>query len=280
MAVIVLLSPKCAPGVSTASAVLAYAWPCPVLLADCDPGGGDLAAGWLGQWLVDGHLTTDRGVLSYATATRHTRAGAADALEPHLQVVPVAPRARLLRGLDGQAQRTALDAASWQRLAHAVRERGATDHSDVLIDAGRFGGWTPRPLLNVADLTLLAVRPLARHVLAAAPALAELGRCVEPDRLGIAALATTTAGTRDIRKALGHRVNLELPDDPRTARVFSDGVNAGEPFTLRSSLVRAATTAGTRLHHALNLRPPPPPLRQPDPATTERAQSAIGGGQS
>lgn len=271
MAVITLVSAKCSPGVSTTAAVLAYVWPRPVLLADCDPGGGDLAAGWLGQWLVDGDIGVDRGLLSYATATRHASTAESDALEPHLQAVPVAPQARLLRGLDGQVQHTALGAASWQRLAAALREQALSGRADVLIDAGRFGERTPRPLLAVADLTLLALRPLPRHVLAAAHVLGELAQRVEPDRLGIAALATTTAGTRDVRKTIGFPVSLELPDDPRTARVFSDGANAGEPPTSRSSLIRAATTAATRLGHVLNLRPAPPPEH------TAETHAATGG---
>lgn len=275
MAVITVLSAKCSPGVSTTAAALAYSWPRPIVLADCDPGGGDLATGWLGHWLVDGYLGVDRGLLGYATATRHAPMGEPDAVEPHLQAVPVAPHVQLLRGLDGQAQHTAIGAASWRRLGEALRKRSASARADVVIDAGRFGPWTPPPLVELADLTLLAVRPLARHVLAAVHALPELARRVEPDRLQIAVLATTTTGTRDVRKALGHPIGLELPEDPRAAAVFSDGVNAGEPPT-RSPLIRATAATASRLCHALNLSPPPH-TGQTAAAPPERPQPVMGG---
>lgn len=276
MAVITLLSTKCSPGVSTATAALTYAWPHPVVLADCDPSGGDIVTGWLGQWLVDGRIAVDRGVLSHATATRHMTSGDPGELKPHLQPVPVAPHARVLRGLDGPAQHTALSEASWQRLARALREMSDSAGVDVLVDAGRFGVWTPRPLLAAADLTLLGMRPLARHVLASGRVLTELSRQVEPGRLGLAVLATTTDGSRDVCRAIGCPVGLELPEDVRTALVFSDGANAGEPAR-RSLLTRAAAAAAERLHQALNLRQPPPPRERIHPPATVRASAETGG---
>lgn len=43
MALIVLAADKGAPGVTTAATALGAIWPRPVLLAECDPAGGDLA---------------------------------------------------------------------------------------------------------------------------------------------------------------------------------------------------------------------------------------------
>src|SRR3982074_1468642 len=42
MALIAIASDKGAPGVTTAALALAAVWPRPVLLAECDPAGGDL----------------------------------------------------------------------------------------------------------------------------------------------------------------------------------------------------------------------------------------------
>ena len=42
MALIAVAADKGAPGVTTASVALAAVWPRPVLLAECDPAGGDL----------------------------------------------------------------------------------------------------------------------------------------------------------------------------------------------------------------------------------------------
>ena len=43
MALIAIASDKGAPGVTTSALALAAVWPRPVLLAECDPSGGDLA---------------------------------------------------------------------------------------------------------------------------------------------------------------------------------------------------------------------------------------------
>src|SRR5690606_15599641 len=43
VALIVLAADKGAPGVTTAATALGAVWPRPVLLAECDPAGGDLA---------------------------------------------------------------------------------------------------------------------------------------------------------------------------------------------------------------------------------------------
>ncbi|MFC4004930.1 hypothetical protein ACFS2C_23440 [Prauserella oleivorans] len=255
MAVIALMSAKAAPGVTTAVAALAWVWPTEVLLADCDPAGGDLAAGWLGRWLLAGQLRADRGVLSFATETRHERGGSCGSLDGHAQPVAVAPHIRLLAGLASPAQNASVGAAGWHRLAQALTTTGPA--RDVLVDLGRYSPATPHALLQAADLVLLAVRPHARHVLAARPALAELARQLEPDRLGLAVCATTAAGSRDVRNALGFAVGLELPHDPRAAAVLSDGEYGGLPAA-RALLLRAARRTALRLHRTLNLRPSPP----------------------
>ncbi len=56
MSVIALASAKGSPGVTTTALALAAVWPRRVLVADCDPSGGDLA-GWLGQPSTPGLVT-------------------------------------------------------------------------------------------------------------------------------------------------------------------------------------------------------------------------------
>src|SRR2546429_65365 len=67
MALVAIASDKGAPGVTTASVVLAAVWPRPVLLAECDPAGGDLLYRFLA---ADGRLDPGRGLLSLAVAAR------------------------------------------------------------------------------------------------------------------------------------------------------------------------------------------------------------------
>src|SRR5260370_41902593 len=64
MALIAIASDKGAPGVTTAALALAAVWPRPVLLAECDPAGGDLVYRF--PAVGGGHLDPRRGALSLA----------------------------------------------------------------------------------------------------------------------------------------------------------------------------------------------------------------------
>ena len=44
MAMFALISPGGAPGVTTTALAIALTWPWPVIVAECDPGGGDILA--------------------------------------------------------------------------------------------------------------------------------------------------------------------------------------------------------------------------------------------
>src|SRR5438876_11522565 len=68
MALIAIASDKGAPGVTTAALALAAVWPRPVLLAECDPAGGDLVYRF--PALGGGHLDPRRRVLSLAVVAR------------------------------------------------------------------------------------------------------------------------------------------------------------------------------------------------------------------
>ena len=68
MALIAVAADKGAPGVTTACVALAAVWPRPVLLAECDPAGGDLACRLPGSG--GGQLDPGRGLLSLAVAGR------------------------------------------------------------------------------------------------------------------------------------------------------------------------------------------------------------------
>src|SRR6185312_13594229 len=61
MAMFALISPGGAPGVTTTALAIALTWPRSVILAECDPAGGDILAG-----LFAGHLPAPRGLLGVA----------------------------------------------------------------------------------------------------------------------------------------------------------------------------------------------------------------------
>jgi len=69
MALIAVAADKGAPGVTTASVALAAVWPRPVLLAECDPAGGDIVYRLPGAGGT--RLDPRRGLLSLAVAARH-----------------------------------------------------------------------------------------------------------------------------------------------------------------------------------------------------------------
>ncbi|MFD2422694.1 hypothetical protein [Amycolatopsis pigmentata] len=265
---ITIVSGKGAPGATTTVAALAAVWPAPVVLADCDPAGGDLAAGWLGQWVLDGTIRTDIGVLSYATATRHAVVGDPAVLSAHVQVVPPAPHVGLLAGLSSPGQQTAVGAAGWTRLTAALAAVKTANGrpADALVDVGRYSTVTPWPLLAAADLVLVAVRPTQRHVLAARPILTELAERIVPNRLGLAVCATTPAGSRETTAALGHQTTVQTAADARTAAVLSEGANAGT-LPRRSPLLRSLRHTARRLHLTYHhytpheLHGPHPPAR-------------------
>ena len=69
MALIAVAADKGAPGVTTTATALAAVWPRPVVLAECDPAGGDIVYRLPGAH--GGRLDPRRGLLSLAVAARH-----------------------------------------------------------------------------------------------------------------------------------------------------------------------------------------------------------------
>jgi hypothetical protein len=254
MAIISILSAKASPGTTTTAAVLAVTWPAPVVLVGADPAGDDLVGGYLGPWIAKGWVYPNKGVVSFATATRHAELGQPCDLAAHTQLLPGARAARVLLGLVEPAQYPAVGAAGWQRLAQALTDSaGPGSASDAIVDCGRFGPATPKVLLEAADLVLVAVRPSHRSVLASRPLVRLLRGMIGPERLGLAVVAANSRQADEVADVLGLSVGVWLPQDSVTARVFSDGTATAS--SRRSSLIQAATAAGTRLHSVLNQTP-------------------------
>ncbi|MEV0700038.1 hypothetical protein AB0I53_19320 [Saccharopolyspora sp. NPDC050389] len=248
MAVITMLSAKASPGVTTAVAALATAWPHRLLVVDADPAGGDLLRGWGGPWLVDGHLTSECGVVSFAAATRHLGAVPSEGLAGHVQEIPGHDHVRLVAGVTTRAQAGAIGDDGWRRLACATRDL-AREGPDVLIDAGRWAPETPWPLITEADLVLVGVRPNLRHISAALPLITTLRELIPITRLGALVSATTSRQADRVARAVGVPVAVELPDDPAAARFFSDAEGNCPPR--HSALLRTSRKAALRLQRSL-----------------------------
>lgn len=149
MGLIVLAADKGAPGVTTAATALGAVWPRPVLLAECDPSGGDLVYRLPG---VDGGmLNPGRGLLSLGATAR--RGLYPEQIYEHTQ--------RLIGGLDVLAGLAHGEQAAgltwlWGPLGRAL---AALPQADVLADCGRLGGHAQiNDLIAAADLVVLFTR--------------------------------------------------------------------------------------------------------------------------
>ena len=150
MALIVIAADKGAPGVTTTALALAAVWPRPVLLAECDPSGGDLVYRFPA---ADGSaLDPRRGLMTLAVAAR--RGLQPRQLWEHTQ--------KLSGGLDVltgviNAEQGASLGALWGPLGDLF---AALPGGDVIADCGRLGAdGQPYDLLVRASAVLLVTRP-------------------------------------------------------------------------------------------------------------------------
>jgi len=253
MAVVAVVAGKGAPGVTTGVLALALSWPGLVLAADCDASGGDVSAGWLA-----GRVETDRGVLTAVTGMRHGQPPLPGEICGHCVQIPEAPDLLVLPGLASAGQAGALGAAGWARLAAALAatEWPGRGRLDVVADCGRLIGPVPWPVLAVADVLLLAVRPTLRGVRHARYGIDQISAELA-DLRGLWLLVTGPGPypPADVGRALGHRVLAVLPADPAAAAVLSDGASPGR-IRSRSQLLTAAAAAARLLHRMPRSRLP------------------------
>lgn len=267
--VIAFVSIKGSPGVTTTALALALTWPNPVLLAECDPAGGDVLAGHLaGRRPAAGDIA---GVCA-ATARGDGTAAAVDNA-----AIPIGTdgRARLLPGFPAPGAATRA-ATVWGRLAGAFAHLSPVD---VLADCGRLqAAHPPVELLARADAVVLVVRPSLVSVHAAVAGLGELAAV----RQGVAGPAAAVVGAgsysaREVAAQLGLPLAAVLPVDTRAARVLTDGAPPWRRFA-RSPLMRAARAAGGSLRDRAAPRPSADgssPARPPGGA--EPALPPVGG---
>src|ERR1700722_11022725 len=156
MALIAVAADKGAPGVTTASVALAAVWPRPVLLAECDPAGGDIAYGLPG---ADGTpLDPRRGLLSLAVAAR--RGLQPDQVWPHAQKLHGG--LDVLAGVTSAEQGAGLEAL-WDTVGGLLAR---IPQADVIADCGRLGRDGPfYDLLAQAEAVVLVTRASLAEVI-------------------------------------------------------------------------------------------------------------------
>jgi hypothetical protein len=223
MAVFALCSARGSPGVTTAALALTLAWPGRCVLAECDPAGGTILAGYL-----QGALGDERSIRELAVAELR-----GDDLRGQWwdQLVDLqAPRRQrlLLPGIADPAQSGALRPL-WSRFAEFFAGLASTDGYDVIVDCGRLAVPNcPLPLLAAADAVLLTLRPTLPGMSAAVPAVRALRQHLVDHTGGHDALRLLVTGpgdqpSRTVARELDTAVVARLPDDPRSAAVLGSG---------------------------------------------------------
>ncbi|MFI7604663.1 MinD/ParA family protein [Micromonospora sp. NPDC049366] len=236
MAIITLVSAKGSPGVTTAALAAALTWHRRLVLAECDPAGGSILAGFLG-----GALDGPRGLGELAVG--ELRDGNLEtAFWSQLVDLDAPRRERLL--LPGVVDPTQSGSVTplWQRFADffVSLERGTPPY-DVLVDCGRLHVANPPwPLLRAASVVLVVSRAELPDLSGAQATVKAIERDFAEHRVPAGTLRLLLVGNghgrAEISRALKLPVIGRLPDDPRTARVLA----LGGTVRARRPLMRAA----------------------------------------
>ncbi|MET8832407.1 ParA family protein [Micromonospora sp. NPDC004540] len=232
MAVIALVSAKGSPGVTTAALAAALSWHRRLVLAECDPAGGSVLAGYLG-----GALDGPRGLGELAVG--ELRDGNLEsAFWSQLVDLDAPKRERLLLpGVVDPAQAGSVTPL-WQRFADFFTslEQGVPPY-DVLVDCGRLQvAGPPWPVLRAAAVVLLVTRAHLPDLSATRATVKAIERDFVEHRIPPGTLRLLVVGDghggSEISKALRLPVIARLPHDPRTAAVLGHGgtVRANRPL--------------------------------------------------
>lgn len=241
MSIYALVSAGGSPGVTTTALALALGWPRQVIVAECDPSGGDIMAG-----LFAGHLPARAGLLPLAVQAGQDPQAAAAAVWSQLVDLDDQRGRHLLAGISDPRQGSGL-ARLWPVLAATF----AAVPADVIADCGRLdAGGGPEPVLAAASVVALVLRPSLRQVSRARARAEMLTQMVGAGKLALLLVGEQTAPARDISAALGIGVVCSLPHDAKSARVLSDGAGSRRGLHARP-LLRAAGPAGRALRAAV-----------------------------
>jgi hypothetical protein len=268
MALIAVAADKGSPGVTTSTVVLAAVWPRPVLLAECDPAGGDLA-----YWFPaadGGRLDRQRGLLSLAVAAR--RGAEPQQVWDHAQKLPGG--LDVLAGVTTAEQGAGLEPL-WPAVGSALSR---VPKADVIADCGRIGPDGPfyDLLAQAAAIVLIARDDLGEVVRLRERAAALAGGLGKRSSIGtpigvivIAEHKRFHNALAEVGQALGHgrgQVNVigGLAYEPKSARALH-GEWGGRLD--RSLLARTARDVASHLAVTLPAIPGAP----------GRPRAAIGG---
>jgi cellulose biosynthesis protein BcsQ len=159
MTVVSICSAKGSPGVTTISCAIGAVWPARrgVVVAECDPSGGDLAARF--------GLSAKRGMTSLMLNARHTNFGSIE-LRDHLQTLPGG--LEVLVGPTGAGASRTVDSQLSGCLDRLLEHRTEDSEplNDLVLDCGRILLGAPGQVaaLAAADHVLVIARPTVEAV--------------------------------------------------------------------------------------------------------------------
>jgi hypothetical protein len=280
MALIVIAADKGAPGVTTTALALAAVWPRPVLLAECDPAGGDLVYRFPA---ADGSaLDPRRGLMTLAVAAR--RGLQTRQLWEHTQ--------KLSGGLDVltgviNAEQGASLGALWGPLGDLF---AALSGGDVIADCGRLGaGGQPYDLLARAGAVLLVTRPNPGDVIRLRDRAAAVTAAVNArGRRGLTPAVVVIAEQRTLRATaaeVGHALaqgNVPatvlggIADDDRGAELMLGqwGGKLDKTMLIRTARETAQQLAASLSGASDGAGPPAAPPEEQHPATAQQQYPA------
>jgi MinD-like ATPase involved in chromosome partitioning or flagellar assembly len=210
-----------------------------VIVAECDPSGGDILAG-----LLAGHVPAARGLTEHAIEAGRDSDAAAIGLARQLLPLDATRRGTVLPGLTDPRQALGL-ASAWPAVAASL----AAQRADVLADCGRLdaGAAEPTAVIAAAQTVVLVLRPTLRQAWSARSRVDMLTHLLHGrDRLVLMLTGSGTHSPRDIAQALQVPVAAALPHDPSAAALLSDGTGARNQIS-SAPLLRAARVAGAAL---------------------------------
>ena len=160
MTVVSVCSAKGAPGVTTISCVIAAVWPSDrgVVVAECDPSGGDLAARF--------GLSAKRGMTSLVLDARHSSSAKAFQMHDHVQMLPGG--LEVLVGPSGAGASRTVDSQLPECLSRLSEQRTNDSETfvDLVLDCGRIqpGAAGQVAALAASDHVLVVARPTVESV--------------------------------------------------------------------------------------------------------------------
>ena len=233
MTIVAFASIKGSPGMTTLACLVGATWPeeRKVMVVECDPSGGDLAARF--------RLSSRIGWHSLISADRRSEPGAL--VESHLQQLP--------GGLEVLVGPTGREASETDRAMVTILAAATSSSEgpwDVLVDLGRLlpGDSKAADWLDVSDVVVIGLRSDAASVIQVRQRTPHLSQWA--DRLALVVIGAHCHSSAELEEFTGIPVLGEIPFDPQAAAVAA-GERGGARRLSRSLLCTSAVRLATRL---------------------------------